>query len=117
MIKKIILHNLFTSAWVFVFVLCIIGYLLGCDYFGHYEWQKLGWFILYYVDQYIVWPCDILFVTKEGIFRINYYLVIVLTHMISLTTYIAVDFLLRRLVWRRIEKRKLRTEALNKSES
>jgi len=106
-IKKIIIYNLFTSAWVFVFVLGYIGYLLGWDYYGHYEWQKLGWFIHYYIGQYIVWPCDILFVTKEGAIRIDVFWARTLGSIISLATYIVADFLLRRLLWRKIEKRKL----------
>jgi len=80
--------------------------LLGCEYFGNYQWQRQVWFILYYVSQYIVWPYEYLFVTAEGIFRIDIVWVEIITATITLIIYITLDFLLRRLVWRKIEKRK-----------
>ena len=104
-LKKIVIHNVFTIMWILVFAIDKVGELLGCDYFGHYEWQRIGWLILYYITQYIVWPCDILFIAKDGVIRIDVFWAFVLGSIVSLVTCIAADFLLRKLLWNKIGKK------------
>ena len=97
-IGRLIERNVFTDIWLLAFMLLLLGKLLGCDYFAHSSWQQFGWLICYCAGVYSGWPC-IFFVSKEGYDLFGPPWQEILSMMISLSTCITVDFLLRKILW------------------
>jgi len=101
----LIVRNICTSIWLLVLVLCLLGIMLGCNYGAGNLWQGLGFYILYFISTYISWPSSF-FITKEGHFLLDSHWHAILTVTISLGTCIAIDFLLRKFLWNKIQKTK-----------
>ncbi|MGD0786308.1 MAG: hypothetical protein ABR969_10925 [Sedimentisphaerales bacterium] len=103
-IGRLIGRNVFTSIWLLVIILDFLGVLLGCGYEVSYHWQGYGFYFLYYISKYISWPSEIpfftsFFVTSDGFSRIKPPWFAIISLMITLAIYIAIDYLLRKLLW------------------
>jgi len=105
-IKKLLLCNIFSFIWLLVQGLCALCVLLGASYDTASSWQFLGFLIVYYASRYVNWPTGLFFVTSEGNFLLDSPWRGILSLIISLGTCIAVDFLLRKFLWNKIQKTK-----------
>jgi hypothetical protein len=106
-IGRLIERNVFTCIWLLGIILYFLAgcLFIGCDAEPGITFSTpimLFMCIYRYVFNFITWPQDIIspfFDAKDGLCLINVEWITYLSLIISLGSFIAIDFLLRKFLW------------------
>lgn len=112
-IGRLIERNVFTFLSLFFFISILLVQFFHYFIFREEYWDEDAKFIFcWYASKYIFWPYEFLFKHEIGTYLLGPVLDIVIICAISLTSFIAADFIWRKIFW---NKKKSIDNALSKT--
>jgi hypothetical protein len=99
-IGRVIERNVFVFLWLFFFISTLLVSFFHTFIFREEYWKEDAKFLYcWYAGKYMFWPHEFLFKQEMGTYLLGPVLDVVIIGAISLTSFIAADFLWRKIFW------------------